>query len=64
MAAKTECDKCKKVFDSIQEGSSCVSMITHGKVEHGRGVYANCDFCPVCTESVNERLEEILYGNS
>ncbi len=62
MAAKTECDKCKKVFDSMQEGSSGVSTIVHGKVEDGNAVYANRDFCVACTELMCVRLEVLLYG--
>lgn len=63
MAAKTECDRCGRVFDAMQEGSSCVSRIIHGKVENGNGIYKNTDYCPVCTELINERLEKILNGN-
>ncbi len=57
MAAKTECDRCGRVFDAMQEGSSCVSVVVHGKVKADRGMYNNYDYCPVCAGTINVRLE-------
>lgn len=64
MAAKTECDRCKMVFDSMEDRSMCVSMIIYGKVEDGNGTYANLDFCPECTALIDMRLKELFDDNT
>lgn len=61
---KTECDRCHKVFNHMQDKSSSFHSVLHKGSRGGdRGQQDNYDFCPECTAVINARLGEILDAN-
>ena len=62
MAAKTECDRCKKVFDSRQDRSSSIHTVAHGAALAGAAHQESYDFCTTCTVIALNAVRGVLNG--